>query len=147
MTAVYTLTIYLFLVIAIGLLGRRQRGQLNSLDLLVMLLLGSAVETAMVGGSSSFKVGLVSAATLLIANRALAHLACKFPRIASLIDNPPLVLVKDGELITANLAVASLTPGDIDQAIRARGQASLSEVRYAVLEADGQISIIAKKSA
>ena len=72
LVAWHTLAIYLMLIAIIRIAGRRQLSQLNVVDLVIILVLGSAVETAMVAGDTSLKAGLTSAGVLLIANRAIA---------------------------------------------------------------------------
>jgi uncharacterized membrane protein YcaP (DUF421 family) len=140
--AFQTFTIYIVLVLAVSIFSKRQRGQLNAVDLLVMLMLGSAVETAMVQASTSLKVGLVSATTLLLANKLLGLLALKSPVLRRFLNNPPIVLVSDGRLVPSNCRRAGLTEADVLQGVRSRGEAGLETVRYAVLECDGVISVV-----
>ncbi len=140
----HTFVIYVFLVLMISVFSRRQRGQLNALDMLVMLMLGSAVETAMVQASTSLKVGLVSAATLLLANFAISRLANLWPSFRQWINNAPLVLVKDGAFIESNLRHACLTEEDVMEGIRERGIGDLEDIAYAMLESDGEISVVTR---
>src|SRR5258708_27551989 len=78
--ALNTLVIYFFLVFAFRFIGRRQLGQLTIIDLVIIIIMGSAVETAMVNGNVSLQAGLVSAATLLFANRALSRFCLRSRR-------------------------------------------------------------------
>ena len=140
--AIHTLVLYLFLIAGLRFLGRRQLGQMTALDLVVILFLGSAVETAMVGGNTSLPVGLVSAATLLIGNRALTEVLSRLPWARHVVLGSPTVLVHYGRFLDENLRSAGLTHSDVLQAIRERGEPDVECVKFAVLELDGSINII-----
>jgi len=137
-----TAVIYVFLIIGLRVLSRRQLGQLTVLDLVVVLVLGSAVETAMIHGNTSLPVGLVSAATLLILNGALS-VVLRHPRLNHLVNGGPMLLVHDGAIVHEHLVRAGLTESDLGEALRARGFESVDGVRAAVLETDGTVSVVA----
>src|SRR5437764_4438202 len=92
-----TAAIYLFLIVLLRLFGRRQLGQLTVIDLVVVLLLGSAVETAMIHGDVSLPAGLASAATLLVLNRILTVTFLHSERLRHLVDGGPVLLVHGGK--------------------------------------------------
>lgn len=142
--ALSTLAIYLFLVFALRILGRRTLSQLSAVDLVVIILLGSAVETAMVQASTSFRVGLVSALTLLIANRLIAIATTRWKPLRHLAGGSPVLLVNNGQLILPNLNRFGFTEQDVLQALREREIGCIEDVRFAVLEVDGRINVIRK---
>jgi uncharacterized membrane protein YcaP (DUF421 family) len=145
--AAATAGIYLFLVVLLRVLGRRQLGQLTVIDLVVVLLLGSAVETAMIHGNTSLPVGLTSAATLLIVNRGLTTLFLRSSRLAHLVNGGPLMLVRQGRVLEGELLRAGMTEADLLEALRARGFAGPAGVEAAVLETDGTVSVVGVDSA
>src|SRR5690349_25029534 len=104
----HTLAIYAFLIFGLRVLGRRQTGQLTVLDLTIIILLGSAVETAMIAGNTRLVAGLVSAATLLAANRVLTRIVCRSRRLRRLIVGNPVLLVHNGHFIEEHLKKAGL---------------------------------------
>jgi uncharacterized membrane protein YcaP (DUF421 family) len=140
--AACTAGIYLFLITLLRLAGRRQLAQLSALDLVVVLLLGSAVETAMIHGDTSLLAGLVSAATLLVLNRLLSLLFLRSSRLSHLVNGGPILLVHDGRVLDSHLARAGLTTPDLAAALRARGYEGPAGVVEAVLETDGSISVV-----
>ena len=140
--ALNTLCIYAFLAISMRVLSRRQLGQLTALDLMVIILLGSAVETAMVHGDTSLRAGLVSGTTLFIANYTVARLIRRSKKFGHLCGTGPVVLVHDGRFVDEHMRRSGLTCEDVMHALRQREHADLSNVRFAVLEADGQIIVI-----
>jgi uncharacterized membrane protein YcaP (DUF421 family) len=139
-----TLTIYLFLSIAMRLVSRRQMGQITALDLLIIILLGSAVETAMVHGDVSIKAGIVSATTLFLTNYLISRLIRSSKRFGRLCGAGPVLVVHDGKIIEEQLKRFGITHDDLLHAIRQREHADLSDVRFAVLEQDGQINVVAR---
>ena len=137
-----TVAIYLFLIAMLRLVGRRTTSGLAPLDFLVVVLLGSAVETAMVGASTSLRVGLVSAAALLAANFALSATMRRWRRFRHLVGGVPTLLVHDGEFVPSHLRRVGLTRADVREALRARDVGCLDEVRFAVMEPDGRINVV-----
>ena len=140
--AASTLTIYIFLAVSMRLMSRRQLGQLTALDLLIIILLGSSVETAMVHGSTSLKAGLVSGSTLFVTNFIVSRLMRRSKRFGHICGMGPLLLVHDGKMVEEHLRRAGLTHEDVMQALRQREQSRLDDVRFAVLEPDGQINVV-----
>ncbi|MEP6756253.1 MAG: YetF domain-containing protein [Chthonomonadales bacterium] len=141
-TVFQTASIYLFLILSLRFLGRRQLGQLTPFDLITVLILGSAVETAMIGGDTRLMTGLVSAATLLICNAFISRLARHHKHFRRLVCGGPLLLVHDGEFINTHLIRAGLTRHEVEEALRQREIDDISTVRFAILEADGEVNVI-----
>ena len=144
LVAWHTLAIYLFLIVAFRIVGRRQLGQLNVIDLVILVVMGSAVETAMVAGDTSLPAGLVSAATLLLANRAIAAVLSRSRRWRRLVSGDPVLLVKEGQFIEEHLRRAGLTHDDVLEALREREECDVSHVKFAVIETNGAITVIPK---
>lgn len=145
--ALHTVAIYLFLIVGLRFVGRRQLGQLTIIDLVVIILLGSAVETAMVAGNTTLPAGIVSAGTLLLTNRLLAVLAYRSKRIRHFVAGQKMLLVNNGHIVEENLRRSGITVDDLAIAFRARGHCDISEIRYAIMEADGTINVIPRESA
>ena len=140
----HTLIVYTFLVLALGALGRQQMGQWTLVDYVVVALLGSAVETGLYLGSGSFWAGILSAVTLLLANRALRLFADRAPFVHRFIVGTPILVVHDGEVLDTNLRRARLTEQDLLTALRTRGYDSVAAVRFAVVEANGLVGVVPK---
>lgn len=138
----HTVGIYLFLMVALRLAGRHQMGQLTVVDFIILILLGSAVETAMVNGDTSLLAGLVCSATLLLLNRLFAFLVARVPHLNKAINGDPITLVNNGHFVEENLRRLGLTHDDVLLAIRARGLADETQARFAIMEPDGQITVI-----
>ena len=140
-----TAAIYMFLVVALGRLRRLALAELTPVGYLITALLGSAVETGLYHASASLSAGLVSATTLVVADRATTWLMGKCPRLRRLLVGVPVVLISDGQILGAHLHQVRMTEADLRSAIRHRGYADLKEVRLAVLEIDGSVGVIPRK--
>ncbi|MBV8980769.1 MAG: DUF421 domain-containing protein [Acidimicrobiia bacterium] len=141
----HTSAIFAFLGIAIRLIARRSLAQLDVVDLVVILLLGSAVETAMVAGDVSLGAGIASVSTLIVLDGALSQSAVRSRRLSQMLGGKPILLVHDGRLLSAHLRRAGLTRDDLDEALRERGEKSIGGLRQVVLEADGTVHVVPRR--
>ncbi|HLH74819.1 MAG TPA: YetF domain-containing protein [Chloroflexota bacterium] len=138
----HTLIIYLFLIFCFRFLSRRQVSQFTLIELVVIMILGSAVETSMVAGDTSLLAGLVSAGILFICNRLLTFALERWRRARRFLLGGPVVLIQDGHFLLKQLKASGLTEAEVLAAIRERGYASPAELRYAVLEVDGSVGVV-----
>ena len=137
-----TFALYVFLVVALGRLGRPILAGLTPLQLLVIALLGSAVETALYRASGSMAAGLASATTLILANQALTYLVNRWPKLRCHLVGQPVLLVADGRIIDSALRRVHLSHADLEAALRHKGLEDVASVHYAVLEMNGDIGIV-----
>lgn len=138
------LVVYLTLLVGLRLTGKRQAGQLTPFDLLLLLLLADAVQTAMVGPDTSLFGGLVAAATLFTANAVVARVARSSKAAARVLEGTPTLLIRDGDILEENLSREGVSRSDLLRALRQNGVEEPSVVRFAVLEVDGSISVLLK---
>ncbi|MBI5285607.1 MAG: DUF421 domain-containing protein [Chloroflexi bacterium] len=134
--------VYLAIVVGMRLTGTRQLGQMTPFDLVLVLLIANAVQNAMVGSDVSILGGLLAAATLLAMNRATAIATERLPLFRKAIEGEASLLVNDGQFIESHIHRAGLTDELVRQAIREHGFENEKQVRIAVLEIDGTISIV-----
>ena len=143
---VHTAVIYVFLMFLLHIIGRRQLGQLTVLDLVVVILLGSAVETAMVNGNTSLFAGLVCAGTLLFLNRVFALTFGRARRLRHLANGGAILLVHNGHIVEEHLRRVGLTKADLLEALREREQPGIEDIKFAVMEVDGKINVVPKEA-
>lgn len=136
--------IYLALLIALRLFGKREVGQFTLIDLVLVLLVANGVQPAITGPDTSLSGGLVIIATLVLLNRGIAFARTRIPFVERLVESPPTVLARDGAWIPAALDREELSVEDCEMALREHGLADVAEVELATLEADGMISVVAK---
>lgn len=140
--ALRTTVVYLVLLIGIRLTGQRLLGQLSAFDLVLLLIIANAVQNAMVGPDTSLAGGLVAAAVLLFWHQVIARLRRTSRGFNRLLAGEGIMLVNNGLALTAHLQRAGVTEGELLQALREHGVATIADVRLAVLEPDGMVSVI-----
>jgi len=140
-----TLAVYLFIVVAIRLFGKKELAQLSVVDLVFILLISNAVQNAMVGPDSTLLGGLVAASTLFVVNYLLKYLQYKFPKFGKVVQGDAIMLVFDGKYLESHLKKARITEDEIMEAVREHGVASIEEVNLAIMEVDGSISVLSNK--
>jgi len=137
-----SVSIYLFLIFGFRFIGRRQLGQLTVIDLVVIVVMGSAVETAMIHGDVGLGSGIVCAATLMATNRLISVLARRYRHFRHFVSGGPVLLVDHGKIVDEHLRLVGFTDEDVLAAIRGRGYAGLDDVKFAVMEEDGEVTVI-----
>ena len=137
--------IYFVLLVLIRLSGKRTVGQFTPFDLMVLVLLGDAVQGSMLGGDQSLQGGLILAATLLGWNRLMGLATSRSEVVAKLVEGTADILARNGEVYEDALKAADLTLDDLQEAMRDHSVAALSEIRLAVLEKDGTITVLPRK--
>ncbi len=139
---VRTAIVYLFLVTALRISGKREVGQMSVLELVVILVISDAVQNSMVGQNSSLWGGLVAVTTLLVLDIGLKALSSRLPFLRRAIAGEPRLLVHDGRLLAKALRREGIDADEVDAAVRAHGLERIADVKLAILETDGSISII-----
>jgi uncharacterized membrane protein YcaP (DUF421 family) len=137
-----TATIYLALLVGLRLTGKRQVGQLTPFDLLLLLLLANSVQNAMVGPDTTVYGGLIAAATLFVANAIVARVTHGSKAVTRLVEGTPTFLIRHGKILEGNLASEGVTDADLLRALREHGVEEVAQVRSAVLEVDGTVSVL-----
>jgi uncharacterized membrane protein YcaP (DUF421 family) len=138
-----SLIVYLFIISAIRIFGKREISQLSVIDLVFILLISNAVQNAMVGGDIGYLIGgLVAAVTLFVANYFLGELFYKSKAFSKLVQGEPLMLVYEGKIIKKHLEKAKISEDELEAATREHGVAGVTDVNLAVLERDGNISVL-----
>jgi len=137
-----TFVVYFVIVLSLRVFGKRELGQMTPFDLVLILTISNAVQNAMTGPDTSLAGGITAAMTLLVVNRGFNVIVARMPKARHLLVGTPTLLVHNGRVISEHLAREGIDDDELQQAIRQHGIADLKGVRSAVLEVDGNISII-----
>ncbi len=137
-----TAAVYAAILIGLRLAGKREMGQMNVFDLVVLLLIANAVQNAMVGPDTSLLGGVLAAGVLLILNAVLARLRLRWPRLRRAIEGSPTVLILHGEVLEDHLRREEVDKEMLKAALREHGLSDEKGVEMAVLEIDGSISVV-----
>lgn len=137
--------IYLFMVAAIRLFGKKELSQLSVTDLVFILLISNAVQNAMLGPDTSLAGGVLAALCLFVLNYLLKLVMYRSKKVKSLIEGEPVMLVYKGNLIEDNMAKEKITLDELEAVVREHGVSSIENVALAILEIDGNISVLSKE--
>lgn len=134
--------VYLFIIFGIRIFGKKELSQLSVIDLVFILLISNAVQNAMVGNNTTLWGGILAALTLFLVNYLFKNIFFKSKKISELIQGSPLMLVYHGKIVEKHLREAKLSHDELMAAIREHGVEDISDVDLAVLEVDGNISVL-----
>jgi uncharacterized membrane protein YcaP (DUF421 family) len=140
-----TLAVYIFIVIAIRLFGKKELAQLSVVDLVFILLISNSVQNAMVGPDTTLLGGLVAASSLFLVNYLLKYLQYRYPKFSKVVEGDATMLIYKGEILESHMKKAKITEDELMEAIREHGVASVKEVDLAIMEVDGNISVLSDK--
>lgn len=135
-------TVYLFILAGFRLAGKRHISQLSLVDFALILLVLNAVQNAMVGSDTSLIGGIEAASTLILINFLLTKFLFRETSIGHFITGEPRLLVRNGKFVMSNCTKESIRPEELEEQIREHGFTDISEVKTAILEMDGSISIL-----
>lgn len=137
-----SLVVYVIFLVGLRISGKRELGQFTVFDLAAVLLAANALQPAITGPDASLPGAFVILATLFTANRAVAIARRRSLMVRRLLDVPPTVLARDGAWLPAALVSEDLDDDDLAAALREHGMDDIKNVRLAVLEHDGSISVV-----
>ena len=137
--------VYIFLIAAIRLFGKKEFSQLSTFDIVFILLISNAVQNSMIAADLTFLGGLCSAGTLFVVNAIFKYTLFKFPKLSKIIQGQPLMLIYEGKVIKENIKKSRFRMQEIEEAVREHGIESIEDVNLAVLEVDGSVSILSDK--
>jgi uncharacterized membrane protein YcaP (DUF421 family) len=137
--------IYLFLVIALRLAGKRELAQLNSFDLIVLLTLSNTVQNAIIGNDNSLTGGIIGASTLLFINYIMVRFLFNHPTVSRILEGNADVLIEKGKICHDRLKNEVITVQELEEAAHKQGYSSLAVIQRAVIEPGGNISFFPKE--
>lgn len=139
--AVRTVVVYAALAILLRLGGKRDLAELNTFDLVVMLLLSNVVQNAVIGPDNSLTGGLLGAAILIVINAVLVRVSAGSGRLHRLLEGTPTVLAEHGHYNERALHWEGLRHGDVEAALRRQGAQGVETVESAVLAPGGSVVV------
>lgn len=132
------------LYLLLRLLGKREIGQLTPFELVVIVVMGDLVQQGVTHNDFSLTGSILAIATFAFWALVMSWATYLSPRLETLLDGRPQVVIRDGELITANLRRDRITRGEVEAEMRLAGIAHMKDVAWAILETQGKISFIRK---
>ncbi len=140
--ALKSIAVYVFIVAAIRVFGKKEFAQLSVVDVVFILLISNSVQTAMVGEDTSLTGGLVAALALFAMNYVFKRLSLGSESISKVIDGEPILLIYNGQVRPNALKEASISLEQLKAVVREHGVEEVSDVNLAIFEVDGNISVL-----
>jgi len=137
-----TVAVYIFLVCGLRLMGKRELGQMSIYDFVLIVVLGNAVQNAMMNSDNTLGGGIIAAITLLVSNWAFNNFMRRSKKLEHLMVGGPTILLSEGKPHEAAMRREGVTMEQLEAALREHGLVNFKEVHLAILEIDGTISIV-----
>jgi uncharacterized membrane protein YcaP (DUF421 family) len=139
------IAVYLFILVAIRVFGKKELSQLSTSDLVLILLISNAVQNAMVGPDTSLLGGIIAAAALFLLNYLFKQGLFFFPKLTHTLEGDETMLIYKGKIIDEHLRKERITLNELQAVIREHGVGNVDDVELAVLERDGNISVVSNQ--
>jgi uncharacterized membrane protein YcaP (DUF421 family) len=142
-----TVLVYVFILLAIRLFGKKELSQLSVADLVLILLISNSVQNAMVAGDNTLLGGLLAALVLFVLNYLFKLIMFNSTRVKELIEGEPVLLVYKGNVHSRNMEKEKITMDELEAVVREHGVGKIEDVVLSMLEVDGNISVLSKSIA
>jgi uncharacterized membrane protein YcaP (DUF421 family) len=138
--------VYLAVLIGLRLAGKRSFGDMSTFDVVVLMVVGGSLRTAIIGKDASFIGPLIAVASMLVVNRIIGWISARQPWFEKWIEGTPGVLARDGRRDPAALRSYDIADAELDRQLRSAGLEDEHDVAIARLEATGKITLIRRHS-
>jgi len=143
--ALRSIVVFFFIFLLTRVVGRRELSSLEPFDLILLIVLGDAVQQSLTQDDYSVTGAFIVISTIAVLQVGVSYLNFRVPRLRLLLDGEPIVIVQDGKVIEGNARRERLTLEDIAEAARLQQIAKLEDVQWAVLETSGELTFIEKQ--
>ena len=134
--------LYFFIFVVARVIGRRELSSLAPFDLILLIVLGDAIQQGLTQDDYSVTGAIIVVATLAVLQVGTSYVSFKWPRARSALEGHPIVLLEDGSFIDSNMKRERMTPEEVAEEARQQQIDSLEKVKWAILEPSGKISFI-----
>jgi uncharacterized membrane protein YcaP (DUF421 family) len=139
--------LYAFIVIIMRVMGRRELTTLSPIDLVLLIVLGDAVQQGLTQDDYSVTGTIIVIGTIATLQLLTSYLGFRSRIARRVLEGDPLVLIEDGKLIERNMRRERLTPADVAEEMRVQQIGSFDKVKWAILERSGEMTFIKKDDA
>jgi len=142
--ALRAIALYVFVFVVMRTMGRRELSRLAAFDLVLLIVLGDAIQQGLTQSDNSVTGAAIAVSTLALLQVGTSYLSFRLPLARRVLEGEPLVILQNGKPIERNLRRERLTPDDIAEEARQQQIGSLQHVQWPVLEPNGKFSFIQK---
>jgi uncharacterized membrane protein YcaP (DUF421 family) len=138
--------LFFAIFVLLRVVGRRELGQMEPFDFVLLIVLGDAVQQGLTQDDYSVTGALITITSIAAVQVSLSYMAFRFKRVRTVMEGEPMVLVEDGRVLDDNLRRARIAPDELAKEARMSQVASIDDIAWAILETSGKVSIIQKQS-
>ena len=134
--------VYLCVILLLRFSGKRQLGQMNATEFVAILLISNAVQNSMNGGDNSLVGGIILAFVLIMFSMLIDYFTFRSPFIRRVFEGTPTLMIHQAKVIEKNLRKEKITHEELKIMMRKQGFHHIEEIKTAILESDGSLSIV-----
>jgi uncharacterized membrane protein YcaP (DUF421 family) len=138
------IVLFAFVSFVMRIVGRRELSSLGAIDLVLLIVLGDAIQQGLTQDDYSMTGAMIAVSTIALMQVGLSYVGFRFRRLRPVLEGEPIVIVQDGRVIEHNLRRDRITLDEVLEEARQQQIGSLDEVAWAVLEPNGKISFLLK---
>jgi uncharacterized membrane protein YcaP (DUF421 family) len=142
--ALRALFLYAFVIFLMRVIGRRELSSLSAVDLVLLIVLGDAIQQGLTQDDYSVTGAVIAVSTIAAVQVASSYLSFRSRRARRILEGEPIVILQDGKLIERNMKRERLTEDEVAEEMRKQQIATVDDVAWAILESDGTMSFIPK---
>lgn len=136
--------LYVFVVFLLRVMGRRELSSLSAVDLVVLIVLGDAIQQGLTQDDYSVTGAVIAVATIAVMQVGSSYLSYRSRRARQVLEGEPIVILQNGKLIDRNMKRERLTEDEVAEEMRAQQIGSFEDVEWGILESNGTMSFISK---
>jgi uncharacterized membrane protein YcaP (DUF421 family) len=144
--AIRAVVLYFFIVFVMRVTGRRELAALSPVDLVLLIVLGDAVQQGLTQDDYSVTGALIAVSAIATMEVLTSYVGFKSRRAQKVLEGDPIVIIQDGNVITRNLERERMTIDEVCESMRLKQIANLDDVAWAIVETNGEISFVEKKA-
>ena len=144
--ALRAIALYVFVVFVMRMIGRRELSTLTPFDLVLLIVLGDAIQQGLTHDDYSVTGAVVAVSTLAIMQVITSYISYRVKPFRKILKGEPIILIEGGKLLNQNLRRERITADDVAEEMRTQQIAAFDQVQWAILESNGTISFIQKAS-
>jgi uncharacterized membrane protein YcaP (DUF421 family) len=138
------IVLFIFVSVVMRIVGRRELSSLGAIDLVLLIVLGDAIQQGLTQDDYSVTGAMIAVSTIALMQVSLSYVGFRFRSLRPMLEGEPIVIVQDGHVIERNLRRDRITLDEVQEQARQQQIGSLDDVAWAVLEPNGKISFLPK---
>jgi uncharacterized membrane protein YcaP (DUF421 family) len=142
--ALRAVALYAFVIVLLRTMGRREISTLSAVDLVLLIILGDAIQQGLTQDDYSVTGAIIAVSTIAALQVGTSYVSFRSRRARRVLEGEPIVIVQDGKLIERSLKRERLTEDEVAEEMRAQQIASVEDVEWGILETNGTMSFIPK---